>query len=161
MNWDQLFEMQKQLDSYIQSNHQLGSSDLFEKKILALLVEVGELANETRCFKFWSNKAASDTSIILEEYVDGLHFILSLGLEKGLTYNRTNLQPSGTSSTDMFNKVFEQIIAFKMDPSKEKYIKLFDYYLILGKILSFDEDSIQQAYLDKNKVNHERQNTGY
>ncbi len=56
MEWDTLFKMQKELDSYIESNHNLANHDLFDDKYLALLVEIGELANETRCFKFWSNK---------------------------------------------------------------------------------------------------------
>ncbi|MDC3415723.1 dUTP diphosphatase [Aquibacillus salsiterrae] len=161
MNWKQLFDMQKQLDNYIQANHQLVNSDLFDQKVLALLVEIGELANETRVFKFWSNKAPSEMSQILEEYVDGLHFILSLGIEKGFQNIQVTPQPSNNNLTDMFNEVFEEVIVFKQKPSKENYSNLFTAYLTLGKSLSFDESSIQQAYFDKNKVNHQRQDTGY
>ncbi|WP_226036468.1 dUTP diphosphatase [Aquibacillus saliphilus] len=161
MDWSQLFNMQKQLDSYIEKNHQLGSSNLFDKKVLALLVEVGELANETRCFKFWSKKAASDEKVILEEYVDGLHFILSLGLEKNLHFNSNKNNQISSSTTELFNNVFEQIIAFKREPSKENYNLLFNTYLILGYQLGFDEKSVQVAYFEKNKVNHERQDKGY
>ncbi|MBM7571968.1 dUTP diphosphatase [Aquibacillus albus] len=161
MNWEKLFRMQKQLDSYIQTTHQLESVNLFDKKVLALLVEVGELANETRCFKFWSNKAPSEQSVILEEYVDGLHFILSLGLEKEYSYNKEYISQSELSVTDVFNTVFEQIIAFKQDPSKEKFTQLFQQYISLGSVLGFSEEDIQTAYFDKNKINHERQNQGY
>ena len=57
---------------------------IVKRKMLALLVEIGELANETRCFKYWSNKPASEREVILEEYVDGLHFILSIGIDLGI-----------------------------------------------------------------------------
>src|SRR5688500_20051556 len=56
-------------------------TDVFREKCLALLVELGELANETRCFKFRSKKPRNDDSVLLEEYVDNRHFRLSLGLE--------------------------------------------------------------------------------
>lgn len=83
MNTITLFKMQKALDSHIESQHGLQNEDLFERKVLALLVEIGELANETRCFKFWSVKPSSERNVILEEFVDGVHFILSLGIECG------------------------------------------------------------------------------
>lgn len=39
-------------------------------------MEFGELANETRCFKYWSIKPMSDKEVILEEYIDCLFMIL-------------------------------------------------------------------------------------
>ncbi|WP_138415404.1 dUTP diphosphatase [Aquibacillus sediminis] len=161
MNWDQLFTMQEKLDTYIETNHNLQASDLVNKKILALLVEVGELANETRCFKFWSHKDASERQVILEEYVDGLHFILSLGLESNFRYDAGPIPSSTEDVTTLFNHVFEQIIAFKQTISKETYHQMFTAYLALGNSLGFDETSVKQAYYEKNKVNHERQDKGY
>src|SRR5690625_6269037 len=96
MDWTTLFSMQETLDKHIIDNHQLQQKDLMEEKYLALLVELGELANETRCFKFWSTKPASARKKILEEYVDGVHFILSLGIEKGRSEEHTSeLQSRG------------------------------------------------------------------
>lgn len=56
MNLQKLFEMQAKLDADITAHHpvQEGENRL-EKKVLALLVELGECANEWRGFKFWSN----------------------------------------------------------------------------------------------------------
>ncbi len=69
----------------LQKEHDLQPKKIVKKKkMLALLVEIGELANETRCFKYWSNKPASEREVILEEYVDGLHFILSIGIDLGI-----------------------------------------------------------------------------
>ena len=56
MNVKKLCEMQKVLDDRIIKEHQLEDKNLEENKILALLVEISELANETRCFKHWSTE---------------------------------------------------------------------------------------------------------
>lgn len=87
MYLEDLLKLQKELDAYILSQHDttLDPKNLLTDTILALQVEVSELANETRCFKHWSRKGASEKSIILEEYVDVLHFFLSLGNQLGFT----------------------------------------------------------------------------
>src|SRR5690606_38322929 len=54
MNLSKLFKIQKQLDERIVREKGLEGQDLLDKKILALMVELGELANEWRGFKFWS-----------------------------------------------------------------------------------------------------------
>ena len=73
--------MQRELDLFIQNNREK-QTDVFQEKGLALLIELAELANETRCFKFWSTKGPSDDAVILEEYVDSIHFLLSLVLKR-------------------------------------------------------------------------------
>ncbi|MUK86900.1 dUTPase [Ornithinibacillus sp. L9] len=161
MDWSSLFSMQKKLDSYIESNHQLENKDVFHDKYLALLVELGELANETRCFKFWSNKPRSSDSVVLEEYVDGIHFILSLGIEKGLYYHSIELENTSVSETEQFNSIFELCVKFNNNPVQENYDRLFYNYLLLGQILGFTEVDIQDAYFKKNEINYERQNQGY
>ncbi|KKE79021.1 dUTP diphosphatase [Oceanobacillus caeni] len=162
MNWEELYSMQQSLDNHIESNHQLKNQDLFQEKYLALLVELGELANETRCFKFWSNKSRNNNDIILEEYVDGLHFILSLGLEKGYRYTSRNLSElTRAAETEQFNIVFESCINFYKNVSKETYEQLFMNFLLLGEVLGFSESDIQVAYYKKNEINFERQNKGY
>lgn len=153
--------MQKQLDSYIEDQHELANKDVFREKYLALLVELGELANETRCFKFWSTKPRNKQSVILEEYVDGIHFILSLGLEKGYRYSSNSLVQPEDDETGQFNRVYDACISFYRKPLEENYNKLFDNYLQLGYLLGFDEQAVKDAYLSKNKINYKRQDEGY
>nr|QRZ17780.1 dUTP diphosphatase [Virgibacillus sp. AGTR] len=54
MNLNKLFPIQKELDTRIEREKGLEGQNLLDKKILALQVELGELANEWRGFKFWS-----------------------------------------------------------------------------------------------------------
>lgn len=162
MNMNHLFEMQRELDKRIETKHQLQNESLIERKLLALLVEIGELANETRCFKFWSVKSPSEKNIILEEYVDGLHFLLSIGIELKMTdVNIPNPMPSKEDLTTQFLMIYKEISKFKDIVSKELYIQLFHRYLNLGHSLHFTMDEVYHAYVSKNEVNHERQNQGY
>ncbi|MDR0138117.1 dUTP diphosphatase [Metabacillus idriensis] len=162
MNFLKLFEMQNDLDSKIEKQHGLEEEPLLEKKILALLVEVGELANETRCFKFWSLKPPAEASVILEEYVDGIHFILSLGIEIGVSDGvEFDLAADENSLTAHFVLVYEKIAQFEKSRSEAHYLELFRQYLLLGEALGFSPEEIEAAYVKKNEVNHDRQKQGY
>ncbi|MBT2638536.1 MULTISPECIES: dUTP diphosphatase [unclassified Bacillus (in: firmicutes)] len=163
MNTITLFKMQKALDQHIESQHKLEHEDLFDRKVLALLVEIGELANETRCFKFWSVKPPSQTEIILEEFVDGVHFILSLGIECGFE-SLESITQNGSEETDtskQFLSIYKSVHKFRNSRRKEDYEQLFQGYLKLAQMLGLNEDQIEQAYIKKNEVNYERQRKGY
>ncbi|ARI76847.1 dUTP diphosphatase [Halobacillus mangrovi] len=160
MNWEKLYQMQKTLDQYIEENHQLADINVVDEKILALLVELGELANETRCFKFWSTKPASEKQVILEEYVDGLHFLLSLGLDLGYRYSPQTVHPYNTK-TDAFLKVYSHIEQLRNETNETTYSNAFHSYLQLGETLGLKEEELMDAYHSKNIVNYERQDQGY
>ncbi|HLS59879.1 MAG TPA: dUTP diphosphatase [Virgibacillus sp.] len=163
MDWQELFTMQRQLDQYIEENNEIPTDqNLFEDKCLALLVELGELANETRSFKFWSTKPPSADEVILEEYVDGVHFILSLGIEKGFEYSGLEeVNQTEVHITAQFNTVFKSCILFKEEPTQVNYNTLFTDFLYVGQLLGFNATDIQRAYYQKNEVNYDRQKEGY
>jgi dimeric dUTPase (all-alpha-NTP-PPase superfamily) len=157
-----LLEMQSQLDNYIEKEHGLEEENLFGKKMLALLVEIGELANETRCFKFWSKKTASSKEVILEEFVDGVHFILSLGLEIGvkqLELKETNYTIEDV--TEQFMEVYRAANEFMTERSVTHFTNLLRHYFYLGELLGFSHDDVLKAYIQKNEVNYQRQKEGY
>lgn len=162
MDIQTLFSIQKQLNDRIVEEHKLVGQDLFQEKLLAFIVEVGELANETRCFKYWSRKSSSERGVILEEYVDGLHFALTLGLSLGYTTvlvkEEFELQEK---VTDHFLAVLNLAQQLDSNQSLEHFQQFMDSFFALGKKLGFTYDEMEKAYLEKNKVNHERQNSGY
>ncbi|KQU59362.1 MULTISPECIES: dUTP diphosphatase [Rossellomorea] len=161
MDWNQLLNMQNELDRHIESEHGLQDADLVDKKILALLVELGELANETRCFKFWSKKAPSEQEVILEEYVDGIHFILSLGIDIGIrSIDEPEVLEEG-DPTEEFLKVYSEVNRFSEERSIENLLALFQQFLQLGRVLGFKSEDIFKSYLKKNEVNYQRQQEGY
>ncbi|WHY84947.1 dUTP diphosphatase [Neobacillus novalis] len=165
MQLEKLFEMQKALDRHIEEKHGLLNEDLFNRKVLALLVEIGELANETRCFKFWSVKPSSAKAVILEEFVDGVHFILSLGIECGFDAEQMELKvpgiPFDVNATDQFIRIYELISSFQKAKNLPSYIELFAAYLVLAEQLGFTQEEMEQAYFRKNEVNYQRQQNNY
>lgn len=193
-----LFEVQQVLRERIGYDE----PDRFDKLVLALLVELGECANEWRGFKFWSkdqeprklriiqcskcNGTGTPISLpessgidcescegagelyvnpLLEEYVDGLHFVLELGLEFGFQKVKPFLVHTDLSFEKMFlklNKIIAQLVITGGREHKQYYFgELLSNFLGLGKMLGFTWEQIEQAYMDKNKVNHERQEQGY
>lgn len=112
---------------------------------------------------------------LLEEYVDCLHFILSIGLElnpKEITVEDAEPMTGEFKSVlEAFRHVFNWTVnldyilfeePFKSDYRIERtYFNLFTVFITLGEMLGFTWEQIEQAYLEKNKVNHERQVNGY
>lgn len=216
MNLQNLFEIQAGLDFHIRKEKGLEEKDLLDKKILALQVELGELANEWRGFKFWSENrkqrilesSCSDDkaeyfecgtclehftvekakafnyecpddenallgfkrrNTVLEEYVDCLHFILSIGNDLDVDIKKHYGTYQGPDITRHFNFMFQDVsnlskcIFAQADRSVilEMYYEVCRGFIGLGELLGFTQEQIEQAYLDKNKINHERQVNGY
>ncbi|GKV70256.1 hypothetical protein NCCP2716_27540 [Sporosarcina sp. NCCP-2716] len=200
MNLQPLFESQKMLDALIVEQHGLEGQDLLPEKILALQVELGELANEWRGFKFWredrepwgemecghctngySHKNLGDGDVwietcktcdgrgthnpMLEEYVDCLHFILSIGNDiYAANIKPTKLISFSANITGQFNALFHLIshcdtVTLLIDDGA--YRVIFNNFLHLGEMLGFTWQQIEEAYYAKNKINHTRQATGY
>src|SRR5690625_4753467 len=138
MNIKKLFHIQKRLNDRIIQEHQLADQDLFHEKKLAFLVELGELANETRCFKYWSRQSASDRALILEEYIDGLHFILTIGLAYDFTnWSVQAFYPHKESMTEQFLEIMKKTHELNENRTKENYLALVAAFFGLGTQLGF------------------------
>lgn len=179
MNLSKLFEIQKVLDTKIIETHGLQGKDLLPNLILALQVELGELANEWRGFKHWSKDQEPRTSVpvnngyktvyknpLLEEYVDCLHFILSIGnhLDIPTLYQVEikSIHPTKSDSTiAQFLHVQYRTSLWTGKSVTDCWVKLTSDFLGLGEILGFKWEQIESAYLAKNAINHERQESGY
>lgn len=154
----ELLEMQRVLDKAILKEH----DNVYDEKIatqmkIALFVELGELMNElpTR-FKHWKKTAVDNREKALVEYVDALHFQLSLfnyyGFvidEKCHDYNRT-FHVSKSVYECLKNNT-------KLNDTTFGLTSLFE----LGRYIGFTWEEIYQAYKDKNAVNYERLKNGY
>jgi len=86
-NLGELLDLQDELDQHIIKNMDQPPDEKFllTSKFLSLVVEAGELANKSRCFKYWSRKKSDGRKILLEEFADILHFLLSLANHFGFS----------------------------------------------------------------------------
>lgn len=161
MDLSGLYQLQKGLDDDIAKLHNVTYESTREKRLLALFVELGEFANETRCFKFWSLKAPSSKEVILDEYADGLHFFLSLGLPLGVTAFAHELKVPKSDLTEALLKVYQEVGALSEKYTKANYRKAFGDYLDLLSLLGYSGDDAIEAYQKKLAVNYKRQEQHY
>lgn len=152
---------QDQLDSRIFRLHQTSREQTTQKRILALLVELGELANETRCFKFWSLKGPNTQEIIAQEYSDGLHFFLSLGIDLKDDTEHLESVCSYSDPTQQFLFIYQLVSKLLIDFTTELYRQAFSEYLGLAQLLGMSGEDILNHYLSKNATNHQRQDEQY
>lgn len=163
INFSNIFKTQIKLDKEIHKTHNVNYSKVFEKLKLALLVELGELANEIRAFKFWSLKKPSDKHIILEEYVDVIHFITSICLYKKVDSNLNVIKPIKQKDlklqiTLLFNKLFK----LACDLSTNTKIKTwYNLFIQVAFLLDFSIEDVINAYFKKNQINFKRQMEKY
>lgn len=169
MNLEKLYKMQEELDDYILINHHkrtgkgISEVELLDKTILALLVEVGELANATRCFKHWSTKGMMDKEIMLSEYADCLHFYLSIGNQireqfdiecVGWCVGWYEYQDSNVL-TKVFRNAYKHIDKLDRCDGIE-YLIVGDILKRLASLLNFTDKEVEQAYLKKHEENYRR-----
>lgn len=119
----------------------------------------------------------SDANPLLEEYVDGLHFVLETGLDL-LETNHIITLPMYISAEDIpgydmcknpvkqYKELCRAVLLLEdvidgTDYIDSVYISLFEDYLNLGKLLGFTPEQIRTAYMEKNAENHQRQDNGY
>ena len=168
----ELFSLQKRLLKEINYEKQ----DVVDKLILGMQVEVAECAYEEKSFKFWSRNNQSRTEAMrddgakynpmLEEYIDGLHILLAIGIHTGFAQSLengfdTSLQRFEDSLTNQFNRVGMAIGAFHMLRKQNAYDLLVAWYMGLGELLGFSWEQMIQAYKEKNEINVRRQHEGY
>jgi len=160
-NLEKLFDLQKDLDARIRREHLLQTNEYeyrLNKKLLALLVEIGELANETRCFKFWSHmQKPRSRDRVLEKGVDVLHFLLAIGIDLGIKPRKYET----ISKIDLTGQFLALYDSARFCARSDEWHWTFRLYLTLMESLGFSWIEIEKAYIKKNAINHERQNSGY
>jgi dimeric dUTPase (all-alpha-NTP-PPase superfamily) len=156
-----LLAEQAKLDAHIQQQHQVSYASTREKRLLALLVEVGEMINETKTFKFWSKKPSAEKPIILDEYADGLHFLLSLSIEVQSRQFNYEITTASKTLTQATIEVFQAISDLSKTFTSAALEKSFQHYLNLIPLLGFTSEEVVDAYFKKLGVNYTRQKNAY
>lgn len=162
MDIKKMLEAQKELDK---ANMKKGGLTEYPLDMVqtAYRVELGELLQEWKQFKFWKiNKGEIDREKMLEEWADCMHFALSL--------ENYNICPN-EGYYDYIAKHAEEDVEKYLYAENDIYIVLkrcftdFDYIveytIILGLKLGFTLEELEQAYWKKNKINWERIEGGY
>lgn len=162
MNLVPFYEKQRILDDYIMNSKGLLPSEvLTQKKIIAFKQEFGELLQRLpEVFKFWSNKKNLIDNETLEEWVDGFHFLLSIGNDRGYNeeYHRVSLlflydeADLDELTLDIYNSSIT---------TQNSYERAFRLYVAFILKLGYTEAEIETAYETKYQENFARQDRNY
>lgn len=97
---------------------------------------------------------------LLEEYVDLIHFAISVALDFGITeYKHIETKPKDLNQLVLGITNLATIIPMSKEQHHVK--SLLNNVITLGYQLGFSEKEVIDAYMDKNKENHKRQEVGY
>lgn len=167
MNFKNLFETQKKFDELVKNKFKVTDQEIWLYQIQAFLTELGETSNEWKGFKYWSNDQSPRNYPLLEEYADGLHVLISIGLMMGYNHETiTGKIPYPISkkkySKDKINLHFLNIYNYALKLRfDDYYIILFRLYVELSSMLGFTWGQVEQAFYTKNTINHKRQKENY
>ena len=147
MNWNEIYIKNKRLDDIFFEKFK-NDEKMVEKNCIELIVEIAEFANESRCFKYWSNKSMKKEET-LEELADCIMVCLYF-------YNYLNIDEVKIKTYDFssdilicLNDVFK-LSTLLIDNVNEKIvIKIFSYLIYIGSLINLEEKEIYEACLRK------------
>ncbi|USL05346.1 dUTP diphosphatase (plasmid) [Bacillus anthracis] len=170
-----MFEMQRELDKRMGYK----GNDKLDMLFRALLVEIGEAWNETRAFKMWSTGFGTLKDGLLEELVDGVHFLMNIVIELDRHTLKRKLVSVFSKQYIMkknilnVNKLFEwymqDILSAKrawcefrnLSVALTHLHKAFGIFFRLCYLYGYKFEDIVQAYKEKTEENFERKVSGY
>lgn len=159
MDLDNIYKINKQLDVIFNERY---SNDLnyYEKNVIALIIEISEFINETKCFKYWSVKSPKK-DYVLEELADSITMCLSF-----ITYFNSDLNNIlGHIDTDniflVINKIYKDALSMMENKDVLLVKSILSNLFYLGELLNLEKDEIYDACYKKMNIIKERLNSNY
>lgn len=170
--WNNMLEAQRKLDERIIQGNGLTYADLYNSGRYqhALLDELGELNHELKANWCWWKKTQAPVyrAKVLEEFVDCLHFVLSWQIatvevepdayyrpeEKAWNAYKRDEVTTVPRAAAYVNGVAKWCGDHYVEPPVGAIIRLMNG-------LGFNIEEVYNAYMTKNRINHERQDNGY
>ena len=117
------------------------------QKILSFLHDLSEVALESRCYLFWEKEEPVNHQQLLENYLEGLTMLMSIGYELRIhsIKNHTEI-PENQDLYSLFFKIYQSILNVQKQYSSEDYQNTIDDYFTLGFKLGIDIDEIIDNY---------------
>lgn len=164
MDLTNIYAAQKALDTEIFKNLPNGydpeSYYGLEDRNFAFQTEVMEFANELEFFKYWKKTRSKTRARKLSEFVDCIHFAVSIAITRGYSKLIDGIVYDTYYKSMPLVELFNIIRKRDID-SMQSYKLVMTILLSIAEKIGFTEQEIYDAYMDKNKENHERQVNNY
>ena len=155
-----IYKITKQIDEQFALYY--GNDDeIVRKNRLELLVELGELANETRCFKYWSMNQTGEKEKVLEEYIDCLFMALYFSNITGISLDEEFPSSLNGDIIDTFLSLNKFASSISVVPKKEEVKKILVELDHLAKLLNFTIEDLERVTKIKSKIIESRFNSEY
>lgn len=172
INIETLLDQREEYERRLKYIYRLHEKDLNLRNIVAFCSEVAELMNEWKHFKYWQKGKKSNRKKQLEEYADGLHFILSIFnayKEKmpGIVKYEYLFPDEELAYEAEDDEILLQVVrlyeyaSYLLDPYEYNFKELLQEYLNLGYMLGFTWDEIVKSFLKALSKNLKRLDDGY
>ena len=153
MVFNDVFKANKELDEMF--NTRFLDTEMIKKNKLELLVEIGELANETRYFKYWSNKKI-DIELVKMEYADCIIITLYFFNIMNISLDEEFMEIDKYDNVDIFARLYKLASDFYYNDDKDTIKEIFVTIINLGYMIGFNNEDIINACMtkiNKNKSN--------
>ena len=153
MNIHILLNQEKELIKNIAIDDTLNDFTLFARKHLQLHIKMSDLANETKCYKYWVGEIDSvNLENVFQKYISCFHQILFLGLDGDFEDLETvTAQSTDSCLSDQFLNLYIDINDSIMSSSEDHFATLVEDYLTLGSCLGFSEEQIIEGLCECNE----------
>lgn len=155
-----IYKTTKYIDGLFESRY-TNDKDIVRKNRLELLVELGELANETRCFKYWSINQTGDKEKVLEEYIDCLFMTLYFCNIMDVSLDEDYPSSSNGDIIETFLKLYKYSGNLESNPNKEELKMILVELDHLARLLDFTIEDLERVTIKKKKIIEDRFNTDY
>ena len=139
IKFNDVFNANKELDEMFNSTFL--DAEMYKKNKLELLVEIGELANETRYFKYWSKKPI-DLELVKGEYADCIIITLYFFNIMNISLNEEFDNILEYDKIDIFGRLYKLASDFYYHDSKDIIKEIFVTIIKLGYMIGFNDDMI-------------------
>ena len=144
--FNDIYKANKELDEMF--NNSFPDREMFKKNKLELLVEIGELANETRYFKYWSKKPV-DIELVKGEYADCIIITLYFFNIMNISLDEEFKTIDEYNNIDIFGRLYKLASEFYYNDDKDIIKEIFVTIISLGYIIGFSDEDITDACMTK------------
>ena len=152
IKFNDVYKANKELDEMF--NNAFPDPLMVKKNKLELLVEIGELANETRYFKYWSNKPI-DIDLVKMEFADCIIITFYFFNIMNINLDEEFMNIGEYNNIDIFARLYKLASDFYYCDDKELIKEIFVTIINLGYIIGFNDDMMIDACMmkiNKNKA---------
>lgn len=159
--WQDIYENNVRLDRIFMDKYLENEPEYFKKNALEFLVELGEFANETKCFKYWTIKKPNRDDV-LEEYADVITMALYFLGDLNAKFEDLPKHIENDNILDVINYLYYEGSKMMTDEYSEEIVKdLISNVLYVGELAGISEDEMIDAIQKKQIKVEDRLNSDY